>query len=443
MSVKLDELKTVHDAKQELADVDAKMTEMRDLCEKEQRNFTEEERGKYNGLMEDLRKINRHLEELEAEKERRLIMAANKGKQSSEEKEQKELSKYNLLRAIRFKIDEKTPDGLEGEMHQEAVKEMREANTGKSVEGIGVPNIILSNIASRSTPNTVNESSGNQGGHLVPTVKSGLLAALRPRLVLATLGAQTMGGLQGNIDFPKMTAVSSGWKSEIDDADASTPGSSVVSMSPNRLTSILGYSRQLLLQSSSDVEAYLINDLLRSISQNVELAAINGEGNNNVPEGILETDNIGDVEGGTNGLIPTFGHIVDLETKVSVEDADVGSLGYLTNSKVRGKLKQTLKDSGVSGYIWEEGNELNGYRAAVTNLVPSDLTKGTANETCSAIIFGNFNDLIIGNWGGMDIVVDPYTAKKKGVVEIAANTYWDVAVLRTESFAAMQDALTE
>ncbi len=443
MSVNLDDLKTVHDAKQELSDVDTKMTEMRDLCDKEKRSFTDEERSKYNEHMEDLRKINRHLEQLEAEKERRLIMAANKGKQSSEEKEEKELSKYNLLRAIRFKIDEKTPDGLEGEMHQEAIKEMREANTGKSIEGIGIPNIIFGNIAKRSTPNTVTGGGGNQGGDLVPTVKSGLLGALRSRLVLATLGAQTMGGLQGNIDFPKMTAVSSGWKSETADADASTPTSSVISMSPHRLTSILGYSRQLLLQASSDVEAYLINDLLRSIAQNVELAAINGEGDNNVPEGILETDNIGDVEGGTNGLIPTFGHIVDLETKVSVEDADVGSLAYLTNSKVRGKLKQTLKDSGVAGYVWEKGDELNGYRAGVTNLVPSDLEKGSSGENCSAIIFGNFNDLIIGNWGGMDIVVDPYTAKKKGVVEIAANTYWDSAVLRTESFAAMLDALTD
>ena len=429
------------DAKQKRGKIWDDMNGLVELRKEEKREFTDDEQKRYDSLKSDFDALTGKITDLEADEKRAAIMAGKHARQSAQEKEQKELGQYSLMRAIKLKIQERNLDGLEGEMHQEAEKEMRDANVGKSgIEGVGVPDIVLRNIAMRSTPNTVTGT--NIGSHLVPTVKSGLLTALRPRLVLATLGAQSIGNLQGNIDFPKMAAVTSGWKTEVADADASTPGSSMVSMSPNRLTSILGYSRQLLLQSSPDIEAFLINDLLRSIAQNVELAAINGSGDGE-PEGILETDNIGDVEGDTNGANPTWAHILELESAVAIENADVGSLGYLTNAKVRGYLKGILKATGYPGFVWESGEQpLNGYRAGVTNLVPSNLTKGsgTGIEKCSAIIFGNFNDLIIGNWGGMDITVDPYTAKKKGVVEIGANTYWDTAVLRPESFAAMQDA---
>lgn len=436
----LSNIENSDDAKQKRAKIWDNMNQLVELRKEEKRDFTEEEQKRYDSLKGNFDTLTEKITDLEADEKRQMIMAGKHARNSAKEKEEKELGKYSLMRAIQLKMQERSLDGLEGEMHQEAEKEMRDANVGKSgIEGVGVPDVILRNIASRATPNTVTGS--NIGSHLVPTVKSGLLTALRPRLVLATLGAQSIGGLQGNIDFPKMAAVTSGWKTEIDDADASTPGSSMVSMSPNRLTSILGYSRQLLLQSSPDIEAFLINDLLRSIAQNVELAAINGSGSGE-PEGILETDNIGDVEGGTDGANPTWDHILELETAVAIENADMGSLGYLTNAKVRGFLKGLLKATGYPGFVWEQGDQpLNGYRAGVTNLVPSNLTKGSGTGVgiCSAIIFGNFNDMIIGNWGGMDITVDPYTAKKKGVVEIGANTYWDVAVLRPESFAAMQD----
>ena len=430
------------DAKQKRSQLWDRMNEMIQLRKSEKRDFTDDEKKEYDQLKSDFDILSSRVKELEEDEKRALIMAGNKSKYSAKEKEARELSKYSLTRAIRLEMDKRQLDGLEGEMHQEAVKEMREANTGKDIQGIGVPDIMFRTIA-ETRQNTVTGDSGNAGGHYVPTIKSGLITALRPRLVLATLGAQTLGGLSGNVDFPKMAAVTSGWKTEVDDADASKPASSVVSMSPKRLTSLLSYSRQLLIQSSPDVNAFLVQDLLRSISQNVELAAINGASTGEDPTGIINTASIGDVDGNTNGAAPTWAHIVKLEEEVSVNDADIESLAYLTNTKVRSKLKQTTKTSEQGGFVWEPGDApLNGYKVGVTNLVPSNLEKGGSGEACSAIIFGNFNDLVIGNWGGMDIIVDPYTNKKAGVVEIAANTYWDVGVLRVESFAAMKDALT-
>ena len=106
--------------------------------------------------------------------------------------------------------------------------------------------------------------------------------------------------------------------------------------------------------------------------------------------------------GGVNGLAPNWQHMIDLETNVATANADVGAMGYLTNARVRGRLKSTSKVTGQNGFIWENGTTpVNGYSAAVTNAVPSNLTRGTGTNL-SAIIFGNFSDLVIGMWGGMD-----------------------------------------
>ena len=146
--------------------------------------------------------------------------------------------------------------------------------------------------------------------------------------------------------------------------------------------------------------------------------------------------------GGANGAAPTWAHIVELESDVAVLNALVDDMAYLTNAAVRGKLKTTSKVSGQNGFIWENGDTpVNGYRAAVTNAVPSNLTKGTGTNL-SAIIFGNFRDLVIGMWGGLDLMVDPYTGSTAGTVRVLALQDVDVAVRYTESFATMVDALT-
>ena len=126
-----------------------------------------------------------------------------------------------------------------------------------------------------------------------------------------------------------------------------------------------------------------------------------------------------------------------------VANADVGTMGYLTNAKVRGKLKQTSKVSGQNGFIWEAGNTpVNGYMAGVSNQVPSNLTKGTGTDL-SAVIFGAWADLLIGQWGGIDLIVDDVTEAAKGNVRLVAHSEWDIAVRHAESFAAIQDAQTE
>ncbi len=126
----------------------------------------------------------------------------------------------------------------------------------------------------------------------------------------------------------------------------------------------------------------------------------------------------------------------------------IHAASILTNSKVRGRLKQTQRFSGTNGdAVWADGQNgfglRNGYRAGVSNQVPGNLTKGTRSGVCSAIIFGNWADLLIGEWGGVDLIVDPYSDSQKGNVRIVAHAFVDVGVRHPESFAAMLDMLTQ
>lgn len=289
-----------------------------------------------------------------------------------------------------------------------------------------------------------------QGGYLVATdlLAANFIEILSNRMLTRTLGAITLPGLVGDVAIPKQTGGATAyWVAESGAPTESTPALGQLALAPKTCGAWTDLSRKLLKQSSIGVEAFVRGDLARTLALALDAAGLAGTGADNQPTGILSTTGIGDVAGGTNGLAPDWSHVVNLETEVAIDNADVGALAYLSNAKVRGKLKQTEKASGTGLFVWENGNEsgfgmLNGYRAGVSNQVPSTLDKGTSTGVCSAIIFGNWADLIYGLWGTVDITVDPYTNSTSGTVRVVALQDADVGVRHPESFAAMQDALT-
>jgi len=351
---------------------------------------------------------------------------------SLSKQERKDLSGYSFVKAIREQ-SKGVLTGLEAEMHQQAMVESK-AN-GTQVEGLGIPHSVL-----MSRDLTVS----TEGTDVVATGIQGFITLLRNKMLVQQLGARVLTGLTGNFQIPKMTAGgSAAWEGENDANAEGTQTIGQVAFSPNRVGLFTDISKQLIMQSTPDVEAMVREDLATSIALAIDYAAINGAGSSNVPEGILNTTGIGSVAGGTNGLAPTLNHIIDLETAVAVDNADLGNLAYLVNTATRGKLKKTAVESGQTAKVWAGGaTPLNEYACGVSNQVPSDLDKGTSTGVCSAIIFGNWNDLVIAQWGGLDMVVDPYTQATNNLVRIVANTYADVGVRHAESFAAMKDALT-
>lgn len=283
----------------------------------------------------------------------------------------------------------------------------------------------------------------NAGGYSVATELRGFIDILRNAMVIDKAGAVFLSGLQGNIAIPKLSGAGTAyWVAENGAPTESQQTLAQVTMSPKTIGAYTNISRQLILQSSLDVQNMVTRDLATIIGLGIQAAAINGAGSGNEPTGILTAVTASQV-GGTDGLAPTWAHIVGLESDIAANNADVGTLGYLTNAKVRGKLKVTQKFASTNGMpIWADGNTpLNGYAAHVTNAVPSNLTKGNQSLS-SAIIFGNFADLLIGLWGATDILVDPYTGGAAGTVRVRVLQSCDVALRHVESFATMEDALT-
>lgn len=264
-----------------------------------------------------------------------------------------------------------------------------------------------------------------------------------------------MPGLTSNISFPRKDSVPTGtWEGENDANAESSPTVDTVSLSPNRLGTYVDVSKQLLVQTTVPaLEAMVRRDIEMAIGQAVDTAALNGSGSGNQPTGILNTSGIGDVAGGTDGAAPAWEHIVNLETKVATANADLGTLAYLSTPGIRGKLKTSEKAAGTAQFVWEnelmgglaaamrvpgEGS-MNGYRALVSTLVPSTLTKGNGTGL-HAIIYGNWQELMIGQFGGLDIIIDPYTQATSSLLRIVINSWWDVALAHAASFAAMKDA---
>lgn len=348
-----------------------------------------------------------------------------------------EQKRYSFMRAINYLANPRSNVARELAAFEIECSVAASEAVGKQARGLLVPHDVLTRDLTAGT-NTA-------GGYTVATdlLSGSFIELLRNKLLLPGMGAQMLNGLVGNVAISRATGGSTGyWVAESGAPTESQAAFDQVTMSPKTVGAYSDLSRKLLLQSSIDIERFVQNDLATALALAIQQAAIKGGGSNE-PTGILGTTGIGSVVGGTNGAAPTWANIIDLETQVSAANADVGTLGYLTNAKVRGKLKGTEKFTGTNGMpVWTDGAQpLNGYSAGVTNAVPSNGTKGSGTNL-SAIIFGNFADLLIGLWGGLDINIDTSTGSTSGTVRIVTLQDVDVAVRHPESFAAMTDAIT-
>jgi len=415
-------------------------------AKEEKREFTDEENTRRAEIRTEIQKLDNQIEQREFEEQLEARVAGETINKRNQEKEDKEVGQFSLLRAMNLLANSKPLDGLELEMHQEAVKEMRAS--GINPKGnLLVPSMAIrrkSGVGERTEKRTALLAGSGGGSYFVQTDVTDFIGALYDRNVLVGLGAQMVTGLVGNIQIPVGAAASAAWEGETDALADGTPTVTRKTASPKRLGAYGLVSKTLLAQEGNyDVDRMIQNELINAINAALQVASIEGDGASDNPTGILNTDGIGSVTGGTNGAAPTIEHIVDLEKEIAVDKADFGALGFLTNPYVRAKLKKTKMDEGSGMMVWDlkANNELMGYNAAVTTSVPNDLTKGESDD-CSAIIFGNFNDLMILQWAGFDILINPFTNARTNQMEVDINSFWDVIVRRAVSFAAMKDALT-
>lgn len=357
---------------------------------------------------------------------------------------EKEQRSYSIVKAINAAVNSDwSKAGFERECSLEIAKK-----TGKDPRGFFVPvrDLKVEQRASYAV------GAPATGGNVVQTdlLAQNFIDILRNRVAVVNLGATMLSGLSGNVAIPRQNGASTTyWVAENGAITQSEGTFDQVPLNPKTIAARSQLSRLMLLQPSIDIEQFVRMDFAKVIALGIDLAAIAGTGTAGQPTGILNTAGIGSVALGTNGAVPTWASIVQLETEIAQDNADVGSLAYLSNAKVRGKLKTTLKSvSSVSEFIWQDTQMMdgigmmNGYKACSTNQIPSNLTKGSGTNL-SAAIFGNWADLIIGEWGVLEILPNQLGAGyNSGAVDIRVMQTLDIAVRHPESFAAATDIIT-
>ena len=348
------------------------------------------------------------------------------------EKDERDLAKYSIARAIWKKAQAQGGttrfDGIELEMHQEAVKENKER--GITVQGLGVPGLITNPKTRADLKATVDAS----GGYTVATDLPGFIDTLKNSMASMKAGAMLWTGLEGDVSIPKASANSTAtWRSEGGVSTQSDPTFTAVTMSPNRLTTHTEYTMQLLKQSTIDIERFVRENLYYSIANALETAIYEGSGSSNQPTGILEASVNDATHGSTNPTAATWANIVGMESMVAVDNALNAACAYIMKSTAAASLKTTEKASNTAQFIWQDapltGGTVNGYPAFVTNVFTDD-----------TVIFGNFKELIVGQWGqGLDLLVNPYSLDTYATIRVVVAGYYDVALRHAESFARIDD----
>lgn len=346
-----------------------------------------------------------------------------------------EVRGFSIVRAIAGAAGIPGVDaGREREISAEVAR-----RSGRSFQGIAVPIAALSGpveerVFSTSTP------SGGPGSNLIATnlLADQFIDRLRAALVIRRLGARILSGLVGNVAIPRLKADATAyWVAEGSAVTASDPQTDQVSLSPKHAGALTEFSRNMLLQSSPDVEQLVRADLAVMLAQALDLAAIAGTGTSNQPRGILNTSGIGSVALGTNGAAIAYDNVVDLMGQVQDANAEMASMAFLSNPKVR-RAVQKLKTT--YGEPLGEDVVFQSVPRAFTNNVPATGTKGTGTGL-SSLVYGDFSQLLIGLWSELDILVNPFdsTAYPKGNVLVRAMMTCDISVRHPESFAAITD----
>jgi HK97 family phage major capsid protein len=345
-----------------------------------------------------------------------------------------ERDSFSFIRAIRALSDPTNRRAQDAAAFEFEASEAAAQAMGRSAEGIMVPPEVLTRAVNTGTDGG---GSGDTGGNAIATTlqSQSFIEMLRNRAAFMRL-ATPLSGLSGNVDIPLQASGASGyWIGEDEDATEDGLELGQLSMTPKTVAAFSEITRKLLKQSSMDMEALVRKDLATALALTIDTAGFYGTGSNNQPKGIKNYSGINAVDfagaGSAGGAaLPTFPEVVAMESAIAGDNADVNSMAYAMGSGMRGHMKTTERFSSSNGMpIWENGNTVNGYRSEITNQIAA-----------GDLFFGNWADVIVGMWGGLDITVDPYSNSKKGRLRIVTMQDVDILLRRVESFCYGSDA---
>ena len=364
-------------------------------AEKELRKLNKEEDDALTSIKKEIADIDSQIKGIEEENKRNYKQSIKKNI----------MEKFSLLKAINDVANNRQLDERALEVVAAGQAEMRKS--GQSYSG----QIVLP-VEERADIQATVATAGQEN---VPEDKLGILEPLRANLVLVQAGASYMTGLIGNVSIPAYSGSNVAWASEIATAADGAGKFSEVTLEPKRLTAYIDVSKQFLIQDSNSAEEMLKRDIVTAISNKLEATILGKEaGDATKPAGLL------------NGVTadeaaPTYKDIVKMEADLEAKNV-TGDIKFIVSPSAKADLKTTDKGTDTGKYLMED-NEINGYPVLCTSAVAD---KG--------VIMANWSDLVIGQWGGIDLTVDPYTQAASGKVRLVINAYFDAKPRRADAF---------
>lgn len=368
----------------------------------------------------------------------------------------REKARYSMMRAINASLTSNWKDaGFELECSNEIGKRLGKGPQNERAFFMPTNIPFAPPVEGKRATYTVGTpGAGTTGGTLVATqlLAGSFIEVLRNKARVMRAGATVLSGLVGSVDIPRQTGASSTfWTTEGTNTTQSEATFDKVSLALKTIGTFSQVTRNMLMQATPDIDMIARADLIAQIALGIDLAALSGSGSSGQPLGVANQSGVNSVVGGTNGAQLTIDNVIDMETLALAGNAPEDTLAYLFNAKTVGWLKKAKSTTGQ--YLWTDATEgqrtgtpgeINGYTVYRTNQCRSTLTKGTANGICSELFFGAWAELLIGEWGVLEIVPNPYDAAvfKNGGVLLRVLQSVDVGVRHGASFSVMSDALT-
>lgn len=355
---------------------------------------------------------------------------------------QQEVQGYSLVKAIRELSDIQAGPRLTG-LEKEASDTMAKI-LKRQPQGFFLPPEIVRARPLQSRVVSVTPTPGGPGTIApAPQIVAAelllpMIELLRNRLVVASAGATMLPGLQGNIAFPKQTAGADAfWLAETAQVQEQNQTFDQVPLIPRRLSTHTQYTRQLVAQSIIDIEAVIRADLMAAMATTLDRTALYGNPvapTINSPRGILFQPGINRFDFGTTE--PLFEGYIKAVVSIDEERVPLTSMAWIVNPRTWGAAVGTPKFPNTGITILEPGNTVLGYPFITTQQIPATLP-GTPDpdDPAGKVFFGSWSQLLIGQWEGLDIIVDPYTLARNAIIGITVLQFFDMNVRYPEAFA--------
>jgi hypothetical protein len=406
-----------------LVDVEKDMTTMLDARGTSGQEFTDEENTRFKALAAEKSTLRNKIDvEKEADLHRRERALNSAGKDTPEQKVAKQ---FSWARAIEFVAKGKQADGLEGEMSKEAEREAR--TFGQSIDGLGVPSMLVNVKGKNVYGQTRDLTAGGTGTGLeyVESLEKMHQFGLEIAPKAFQLGVTVWTGLTSNIYVTETGEASAVWETEVATADETTPATSrPVSLSPKRLAAFTDISKQLLLQRSI-ADQIVKTQLEKAKNRKLDHTIFQGTGVSPIPTGIDATANVNSF---ASGGVPSRQTFIDMWAMLAADNsADLGQINVATTSAIYAFLEGAYLDAGSGRFVLENG-KVRGHDVLWSN-----------NVAANTILMGDFSQFVVGQWGGYDLLVNPYTKGKEAIIEVIINSFFDMGCLRPTAFVKATD----